>query len=98
MSIFVLQTTLVQTLFNLMPIFIMILIFYFLVLYPASKRQRKLEEMRRNLKKGDKVLTSGGIYGEVKKTEEDVVYLKVADNVTIKVSRTAIVHKLEGGK
>ena len=57
---------------------------------PANKQRRKTAEMLSTLKKGDKVLTSGGIYGTVQGVEAEVVYLKIAENVKVKVARSAI--------
>lgn len=77
-------------LLNLLPIAAIFLVFYFLVIAPASKQRRKTQEMLGSLKKGDRVVTSGGIYGTIQGVEADVVYLKIAENVKVKVSRSAI--------
>ena len=69
------------------------LIFYFIVFLPNKKRQRALQEMLNNLKNGDKVITSGGIYGVVAGMKDDRVQLKVADQVKIEISKNAIVAK-----
>lgn len=65
-------------------------IFYFLMIMPAQRRQKKVAEMLRNLKTGDKVLTNGGIYGTVVGLDDDSVQLRIAEQVKIKVSRAAI--------
>jgi preprotein translocase subunit YajC len=65
-------------------------IFYFLMIRPAQTRQKKVAEMLRNLKTGDKVITNGGIYGAIVGLEEDSVQLRIAEQVKIKVSRAAI--------
>ena len=75
---------------QVMPIAVIGLIFYFLVIAPANKQRRKTAEMLSTLKKGDRVLTSGGIYGTVQGVEAEVVYLKIADNVKIKLARSAV--------
>src|ERR1700736_6415152 len=77
-------------LINILPIAAIFLVFYFLVIAPANKQRRKTQEMLNSLKKGDRVLTSGGIYGTIQGVEPDVVYLKIAENVKVKVSRSAI--------
>src|ERR1700730_11271281 len=77
-------------LINILPIAAIFLVFYFLVIAPANKQRRKTAEMLSTLKKGDRVLTSGGIYGTIQGVEPDVVYLKIAENVKVKVSRSAI--------
>jgi|SRR5499426_202093 preprotein translocase subunit YajC len=66
------------------------LIFYFIVFLPNKKRQKALQDMLNNLKNGDKVITSGGIFGVVAGIREDRVQLKVADQVKIEVSKNAI--------
>ncbi len=75
---------------QILPILAIGLVFYFLVIAPANKQRRKTQEMLNSLKKGDRVVTSGGIYGTVQGVEAEVVYLKIADNVKIKLARNAI--------
>jgi preprotein translocase subunit YajC len=77
-------------LLNLLPIAAIFLVFYFLVIAPANKQRRKTQEMLGGLKKGDRVITSGGIYGTIQGVEADVVYLKISENVKVKVARSAI--------
>jgi preprotein translocase subunit YajC len=79
-----------SSLFSFIPIIAMGLIFYFLVIAPANKQRKKTQEMLSQLKKGDRVVTSGGIYGTIGRVESETVYLKIADNVTVKVARSAI--------
>lgn len=85
---------------QILPIVAIIAIFYFLVIAPANKQRKKTQEMLAALKKGDRVLTTGGIYGSVQGIETDVVYLKIADNVKIKIARSAVASVLgpEGGE
>ena len=73
-----------------LPIIAIVLIFYFLVIAPASKQRKKTQEMLAALKKGDRVLTTGGIYGTIQGVESDVIYLKIADNVKVRVARSAV--------
>ena len=75
---------------QVLPILAIGLVFYFLVIAPANKQRRKTESMLSSLKKGDRVVTSGGIYGTVQGVEAEVVYLKIAENVKIKLARSAI--------
>ena len=75
---------------NLLPIAVIVGIFYFLVIAPANKQRRKTQQMLDGLKKGDRVVTTGGIHGSIQGIENDVVYLKIADNVKIKILRSAI--------
>ena len=69
------------------------LIFYFIVFLPNKKRQKALQDMLNNLKNGDKVITSGGIFGVVAGIKEDRIQLKVADQVKIEISKSAVVSK-----
>ena len=75
---------------NFLPIIAIGLVFYFLVIAPANKQRKKQQEMLSALKKGDRVLTTGGIYGTIQGVEPDAVYLKIAENVKVKVARSAI--------
>lgn len=77
-------------LFQFLPILAIGAVFYFLVIAPANKQRKKTQEMLSALKKGDRVLTSGGIYGTIQGVEADVVYLKIAENVKVKVARSAV--------
>lgn len=73
-----------------LPLVLIMVIFYFLMILPARRRQKKADEMLRNLKNGDKVITNGGIYGTIVGLEGDAVQLRIADQVKIKLSRSAI--------
>jgi preprotein translocase subunit YajC len=75
---------------NFLPIVAIGLVFYFLVIAPANKQRKKQAEMLSTLKKGDRVLTTGGIYGTIQGVEPDAVYLKIAENVKVKVARSAV--------
>ena len=65
-------------------------VFYFLMILPQQRRQKKTNEMLRNLKNGDKVITNAGIYGTIVGLESDALQLRIADQVKIKVARNAI--------
>ncbi len=73
-----------------LPLVLIMVIFYFLMIMPAQRRQKKVAEMLRNLKTGDKVITTGGVYGTIVGLEDDAVQLRIAEQVKIKVSRAAI--------
>jgi preprotein translocase subunit YajC len=77
-------------LLQFLPIVAIGLIFYFLVIAPANKQRKAQQLMLSALKKGDRVLTTGGIYGTIQGVEADYVYLKIAENVKVKVARSAI--------
>jgi preprotein translocase subunit YajC len=73
-----------------LPLILIMVIFYFLMIMPAQRRQKKVAEMLKELKTGDKVITNGGIYGTIAGLEPDAVQLRIAEQVKIKVSRSAI--------
>ena len=72
-------------------------IFYFLIIRPQQRKQKETDAMLSSIKKGDRVLTSGGLYGTVigKGAKEDVVVLKVADDVKMEFSKQSIVQVVE---
>ena len=72
------------------PYVIILGIFYFLILMPMNKRQKKVQEFQSSLKVGDKVITTSGIYGQVTRVSEKSVQVQVADRVRIEFARTAI--------
>jgi len=74
-------------LMQMAPLVIIVVIFYLMIIRPQQKRQKEHKNLLDNLKKGDKVVTSGGIYGEVFALTPDVVTLVIADNVKVKVAR-----------
>ena len=74
----------------MVPMAVIIGIFYFLVIAPANKQRKKTEAMLSALKKGDHVVTSGGIYGTVQSVDTDTVILKIADNVKIKIAKSSV--------
>ena len=73
-----------------LPLVFILGIFYLIVFLPARRRQKKLQEMIDNLKAGDKVVTSGGIYGTIVGFKDDRIQLRVAENVKIELSRNAV--------
>ena len=73
-----------------LPLVVIMVIFYVLLILPAQRRQKKSAEMVSALKTGDKVITNGGIYGTIVGLEGEAVQLRIADQVKIKVARSAI--------
>lgn len=69
---------------------LIILIFYFMILRPQKKRQKEREQLLNSIKKGDKIITIGGVHGTVVGVEEKTVLVQVADNVKVKFERSAI--------
>ena len=78
-------------LIQLLPIAAVIAIFYFVILLPVRKQKKKVQEFLDALKVGDKVVTSGGIFGSIAKVGDGSVQLQIAPNVRVDVSRAAIV-------
>jgi preprotein translocase subunit YajC len=76
---------------QLIPIALVFAIFYFIILLPTKRRQKKLQEFHDALKVGDRVVTSGGMYGSVTKVNGNTVQLQIADKVRIELSKNAIV-------
>ena len=69
-------------------------IFYFLIIRPQQQEAKRLKAMLSALKKGDKVITSSGIYGVITKVEENDIQVEIAENVRIKMIRSNIAGKL----
>ena len=65
-------------------------IFYVMLILPQQRQRKKLQQMLAAVKAGDKVVTNGGIYGTIAGIDGDTVILKIADNVKIRVARSAI--------
>jgi preprotein translocase subunit YajC len=76
---------------QLIPFFLVLAIFYVVILLPMKRRQQKVQAFLKALKVGDRVITSGGIYGSITKLGEQSVQLQIAQNVRIEVARSAII-------
>ena len=74
----------------LLPLAAVVVIFYFLLILPQQRQRKRHEQMLGGLKAGDRVVTQGGIYGTVVGIKENVVHLRIADQVRIDVTRSAI--------
>ena len=75
---------------SLLPFAFILGIFYFMVLLPMRRRQKKVADFQASLKVGDRVVTTGGIYGSIARLSEGTVHLQVAPQVRIEVARAAI--------
>ncbi len=73
------------------PFVLIIVVFYFFMIRPQMKRQKELRKYREALKKGDKVITTGGIYGKVAEVKDQFVTVEIADGVKVKMDKSAIV-------
>ena len=65
-------------------------VFYFFMIRPQTKKQKELQAQREAMKKGDKVVTAGGIYGEIKEVQDTTFIITIAKDVTIKVSKDSV--------
>lgn len=74
----------------LFPLLVVVAIFYFLLILPAQRQRKRQAQLLAALKTGDKVVTTGGIYGTIVGLRDDVVQLRIADQVKIEVARSAI--------
>ena len=72
------------------PLILLFGIFYFLLIRPQQKQQKKRQEMLKSLQKGDRVVTIGGIHGVIKEIDETIISLRVADNLNLKFARAAV--------
>jgi len=75
---------------SIVPFILIIVIFYFLILRPQQKRQKERGKLLESIKKGDKVITAGGVHGTIEGIEDKTLLLKIAENVKIKVERSSV--------
>ena len=75
---------------SLIFLLLIIVVFYFFMIRPQVKKQKEATNFRNSLKKGDKVTTTGGIYGKINDVKDRTVTLEIADNVLVKVDKTAV--------
>ncbi len=75
---------------SLIFLLLIIVVFYFFMIRPQVKKQKEATNFRNALKKGDKVVTTGGVYGKINDVKDRTVTLEIADNITIKVDKTAV--------
>ena len=75
---------------SLLPIIAIIAIFYFLIIRPQNKKRKETEKMHASLKKGDRIVTIGGLYGTIHSVKDTTVIIKADDNVKLEFLRSAI--------
>jgi preprotein translocase subunit YajC len=75
---------------SLIMMLLIIVVFYFFMIRPQMKRQKELKNFREGLKKGDNVITSGGIYGKISEVRDQIILLEVDKNFQIKVDKSAV--------
>jgi len=77
-----------------LPMILIIAVFYFFMIRPQMKRQKEVTAFRNGLQKGDKVVTTGGIYGKILELKDNYVLLQIDDNVKIRVDKSALVRDM----
>ena len=80
---------------SLFPLLVLFAIFYFLVIRPQQKQAKQHKEMITSLKKGDKIVTTGGLIAEVVKPEEDFIKVKLNDDTIVKIVPDYVARKIE---
>ena len=75
---------------SFIPLILIIVVFYFFMIRPQMKRQKELKNFRESLKKGDKIITTGGIYGKIVEIEDHAILIEVDTNVKIRVDKVAV--------
>lgn len=75
------------------PLILIFTIFYFFIIRPQQKKIKDHQNMVNNLKKGDVVITSGGIYGKINKINDEIIDLEIANDVLVKVAKSTITNK-----
>jgi len=81
--------------FSFLPLILIFVVFYFLLILPQQRRQKRHQRLIEALKKGDRVVTSSGIYGTIVNVKEHTVIFLIADGVKIEIERAQVAHKLD---
>lgn len=74
----------------LLPLILIFVVFYFFMIRPQNKKQKEIQKARAAIKVGDRVLTSGGIFGKIKDVKDDSFIIEISDNVRIRVEKSAV--------
>jgi len=75
---------------SLIPLLLIMVVFYFFLIRPQMRRQKELKTFRESLKKGDKIVTAGGIYGKINNISDHVITVDVGNNVLLKVDKSSV--------
>ena len=75
------------------PLILMAVVFYFILWRPQKKEQKKRAEFLSNLKKGDKIVTIGGLYGVILRLNDKTATIQIAEKVEVEIARTAVSHQ-----
>jgi preprotein translocase subunit YajC len=78
-------------LMSMLPLLLIVVVFYFFMIRPQMKRQKEVRKFRESLAKGDKVVTTGGVYGKIVEVKETVIILEIAKDVNITVDKNGII-------
>ncbi|AEA33742.1 preprotein translocase subunit YajC [Hippea maritima] len=78
---------------QIIPLILIVVVFYVFLILPQQKQRKKHQEFINSLKRGDKIITSSGIYGTITKVNEDNFVIEIADGVQIKISKNSVVSK-----
>ncbi len=87
----VLQQQAGNGLMSFLPLILIIVVFWFFMIRPQMKRQKELKNFRDSLKKGDKVVTTGGIYGKVMEIQDYYIIMEVEGQVRLKIDKSAVI-------
>lgn len=75
---------------SLIPLLLIMVVFYFFLIRPQMKRQKDLKNFRDSLKKGDRIVTAGGIYGKINNISDNVITVDVGNNILLKIDKSAV--------
>lgn len=81
-------------LMSFLPLILIVVVFYFFMIRPQMKKQKEVKQFRESLQNGDKVVTTGGIYGKIAEIRDTVVIIEVEDKMRLKIDKSAIVRDM----
>ena len=82
---------------SFLPLIVLVVLFYFMLIRPQMKRSKEMREMLGKLAKGDEVITGGGLAGVIREIGENYLTVEIADNVAVKMQKSAVVSVLPKG-
>ncbi|MEX2595746.1 MAG: preprotein translocase subunit YajC [Salibacteraceae bacterium] len=83
---------------SFLPLILIVVVFYFFMIRPQTKKAKEAKQFRESLSKGDKVVTIGGLHGKVTEIKEQYVVLQIANGIDVKVTKSAVSPDLSTGK
>jgi len=75
---------------SLLVLVLIFVVFYFFMIRPQNKKQKEIQKARAALKQGDRIVTSGGLYGKIREVKDDSFIVEISDNVRVRVEKTAV--------